>query len=315
MKALLKSMVTVIGLLAFTSLISCNTNEETIDVGGKIKVLSSFSIISDIVKEIGGEKVVIHNLVPIGQAPHEYEPKPNDVKFTANADMIIYNGLNLEGGESGWFFKLIHSLNKRNVKVFEASKGVTPIYLKDEKDQSEINPHAFINPKVGSIIADNIKNALIKTDPQNTSYYQKNANDYIQKLNEIEQLYRLQLGSLPMENKVFIASELAFQYLTKEYNLKEGCIWKIDTDKNGTPDQLKSAIKFIEANKPPVLFVESNVDPRPMETISNATGVSIYKNSVLSDELGKAGKEGSTYIKYLEYNLETIYNGLKGAYK
>ena len=108
----------------------------------------------------------------------------------------------------------------------------------------------------------------------------------------------------------FIASEFAFQYMTDRYHLNEGYIWAIDTDETGTPDQIQNAIQFVKENKPKVLFVESNVDTRPMETVSNETGVPIYKTPIFSDEIGKKGEPGDTYLKFLEHNLKHIYTGL-----
>lgn len=304
-----KSLLSII-LLAFV-ITSCNNSSAKKD-NGKIKVLSSFSILTDMIQEIGGENVEVYNLVPIGMAPHEYDPKPDDVKFANNADLVIYNGLNLEGGKTGWLNKLTQSVNFPEEHIYAAAEGVTPLYLKDEKGAQEINPHAFLSPKVGIIMAENIKKALIATDPENKAFYEKQADAYIAKLTSLEQEYRSKIGELPEAKKVFIASELAFQYLTNEYGLKEGCIWPIDTDKNGTPDQIKAAISFINTYHPAVLFIESNVDRRPMETVSTATNTPIYKDPILSDELGRSGQQGDTYLKYLQYNLDVLYNGLSG---
>src|SRR5699024_1478996 len=150
--------------------------------------------------------------------------------------------------------------------------------------------------------ARNIRDILEKVDPQHQSYYQKNAADYIQALERIEKEYRNQFGKIPKEDRVFIASEEAFQYLVERYDFKEGYIWAIDTEENGSPEQIKRAINFVKKNHPNVLFVESNVDRRPMETISKSTGVPIYDPPIFSDELGKPGHKADSYIKYLKYN-------------
>lgn len=277
---------------------------------GTLKVLSSFSILSDMAQEIGGEKVTVHNLVPVGTDPHNYDPKPADVKFATDADLVLYNGLNLEGGDAGWLMRLAKSVKIDDEKIIEASKGIEPIYLKDEKGMQEVNPHAFISPVSGIIMAENIGNALAAADPENSEFYRKNMEAYVGKLRQADKDYRDRIAEIPEERRVFMASELAFQYLTKEYGLREGYIWAIDTDDTGTPDQIKNAIAFIEEYQPPVLFIESNVDRRPMETVSKTTGVPIFENSIFSDELGKPGQKADTYLKYLNYNLETISKGL-----
>lgn len=297
-------------LLCLAILVSCSQTSNNNADEGRLKVLSSFSIISDIAQEIGQDKVLIHNLVPIGMAPHEYEPRPNDVKFATHADLILYNGLNLEGGDSGWLIKLTYSVGADRSKVVEVSKNIDPMYLRDEKGLQEINPHAFISPKLGIEMAKAIQKALIDADTENRDFYEKNANVYIGKLEEVDKAYRSKIAEIPKESRILMTSEMAFQYMTKEYGLKEGYIWAIDTDDTGTPSQIKSAIEFIQKYNPPVLFVESNVDKRPMQTVSRATGVPIYKDPIFSDELGKTGKDADTYIKFLEYNLDKIYNGL-----
>lgn len=276
-----------------------------------LKVLSSFSILSDMAREIGQDKVTVHNLVPVGTAPHNYDPKPADVKFATDADLILYNGLNLEGGKAGWLMRLAQSVKADEDKIIEAGAGIEPMYVKDEKGMQEVNPHAFVSPTAGIIMAENVGRAMAEADPENRAFYEKNTEAYVEKLRQIDREYRERISEIPEERRVFMASELAFQYMNKEYGLKEGYIWAIDTDDTGTPAQIKNAIAFIEENHPPVLFVESNVDRRPMETVSKTTGVPIYKEPVFSDELGKPGQVADTYIGYLEYNLDKIYNGLK----
>src|SRR5699024_12258979 len=101
-----------------------------------------------------------------------------------------------------------------------------------------------------------------------------------------------------------------FQYFVDRYGLKEGFIYEIDTEENGTPEQIKNLVSFIEDEEPPVLFIESNVDPRPMETVSNESGVEIFEEELYSDEIGELGGEADKYMKYLNYNIAIIYIGI-----
>lgn len=310
------NMSKVLNKIAVTLLLiivaSCGSNSQSEHSDDeKLKVLSSFTVISDMIKQIGQERVEVHNLVPIGMAPHEYESKPNDIKFAATADLIFYNGLNLEGGEFGWMMKLIKSIKTDQDKVIEVAKDIDPIYLKDEKGMREVNPHAFISPKVGIVMVGAIRDALMEADVEHENYYNENAAIYIRKLEDVDRAYDEKISKIPEQRRVLFASELAFQYMAQAYGLKEGYIWAIDTDNSGTPNQIKNAISFINKYKPPVLFVESNVDRRPIMTVSDATGVRVYEKPILSDELGRPGNGGDTYIGFLEYNLEQIYEGLK----
>lgn len=290
---------------------TAGNDTESEESGDKLQVVSSFTIITDMVKEVGGEKVEVHNLVPSGTDPHEYEPLPEDIKKATDADILFYNGMNLEGGKNGWFFKMIDSVGQDESKVFSLTERIEPMYLQDEATkEEEINPHSFIDPVVGIQMVEDMLDAFIEVDPNNKDYYEERANDYLDRLKEIEQDYAKRLGELPDENKILVTSECAFQYMLDRYDMEEACIWKVDTEENGSPEQIKSLINFIEEHNVPVLFLESNVDPRPMETVSKESGVEIYEEPIYSDEIGNPGDEVDTYVKYLNYNIDIISDGL-----
>lgn len=291
---------------------SSKANTEATGEGDKILAVTSFTLLEDIVKEIGKDRVDVHNLVPTGTDPHEYEPLPEDIKAATDADVLFYNGLNLEGGENGWFAKMMESVGQDWDNAFELTKGVEPMYVTSgsgDKKAEEINPHAFLDPIVGIQMTENVRDALVEIDPANKKHYKENAEKYLDQLREIDEQYKTKINEIPEEDRVFITSEQAYQYMTKRYGLKEGFIWAIDTEENGSPEQITSLLKFIEKHDPPVLFVETNVDPRPMETVSKESGVEIY-GELYSDEIGKPGEEGDTYVKYLQYNMDKIYEGL-----
>lgn len=304
-------------LLAAVMLTACGGNESSIkkDAASKsddepLQVVTTFSILYDIVGEVGGDRVDIHSMVPIGTDPHEYEPLPEDIKKASDADVLFYNGLNLEGGESGWFHKLVKSVGQDESNVYELMEGVEPKYLTAENGtEHEVNPHAFLDPNVGIKMVENARDALIEVDSEHKDLYEENAENYLAQLEEMDKEYKDKIGEIPEENRVLVTSEKAYQYMAERYGLKEGYIWEIDTDEQGTPSQIKSLVNFINENKVPALFVESNVDPRPMETVSKETGIEIAAK-LFSDELGKPGEEGDTYLKFLKYNIDKISEGL-----
>lgn len=282
--------------------------------GDQLQVVTSFTIIQDLAREIGGEDVDIHNLVPTGTDPHEYEPLPEDIKKATDADVLFYNGLNLEGGEAGWFFKMIDAVGQKEENVYSLTERVEPMYLGDgEGKEEEINPHAFINPAVGIKMAEDMRDALIEADPENKEAYEKRGTQYLERLNNIYEDYAEKLDDIPEEDRILVTSERAYQYFAKEFGFEEAFIWEIDTEENGSPEQIKNLVSYIMEHDVPVLFVESNVDPRPMETVSSETGVPIYEKPIYSDEIGKPGEEVDTYVKYLNYNIEVIHNGLSGS--
>jgi len=301
-----------ISMLLFV-LAACGNNNDTADkdnTDGALQVVTSFTILQDMVEQIGGDLVETHNLVPVGTDPHEYEPLPEDIKKATDADALFYNGLNLEGGDSGWFAKLVDSVGKEDEVIFKVAKDVEPMYVSDEDGVEQENPHAFLDPVVGIQMAEAIRDGLIEIDPDHEADYEENAEAYLETLKDIEKTYEEKIADIPEEDRILITSERAYQYLADRYGLKEGYIWAVDTEENGTPEQITSLIEFIKENEPPVLFVESNVDTRPMETVSKESGVAIFEDPLFSDEIGKQGEEGDTYVKYLEYNIEKIHDGL-----
>lgn len=298
--------------MAIFLLSACGGQEETFgNSEDKLQVVTSFTIIADMAKEIGGDDVEIHNLVPTGTDPHEYEPLPEDIKKATDADVLFYNGLNLEGGKAGWFFKMIDSVGQKKENIYSLTERVKPMYLagEDGKDE-EINPHAFIDPAVGIVMAEDMRDALMEVDPDHKEGYKERGDQYVERLKEINQEYEEKLGALPEKDKILVTSERAFQYLADHFGLKEAFIWEIDTEENGSPEQIKNLVSYIKEHNVPTLFVESNVDTRPMETVSSETGVEIYEKPIYSDEIGKPGEEVDTYVKYLNYNIQILTDGL-----
>lgn len=308
-----KFKITLLMVLALV-LTACGSNTDKPEEGedsDKINVVTSFTIIEDMTKRIGGDLVNVYNLVPSGTDPHEYEPLPNDIKAAEDADLLLYNGMNLEGGEHGWFFKLIHTTGQDENRVFELNKGVTPMYLTHEDGkEEEINPHSFINPKVGIKMAENLRDALVAVDEDNKAVYEVNAEQYIGELKAISERYASVINSIPEERRILVTSEHAFQYMASEYGLREAYVWEVDTEELGTPEQIKSLVDHLREIQPPVMFMESNVDPRPLETVSKETGIPIFEEPIYSDEIGNIGEQVDTYVKFLEHNIRIIEKGL-----
>lgn len=314
----MKKLATWLGLslMAVFLLAACGSGKDVSsasgdnkDSGGKLKVVTSFTIIADMVRQIGGDYVEVHNLVPSGTDPHEYEPLPNDIKAATDADVLLYNGLNLEGGEHGWFKKLTDSVHQKDENIFNLTEHVEPMYLSgaDGRDE-EMNPHAFIDPGVGVKMAEDITRILKEKHSTDSDKIEKTGEEYIARLKEIDKEYEDRINDIPEENRTLVTSERAFQYMAAHYGLKEAFIWEIDTEENGSPKQIKDLVHFIKEHKVPVLFVESNVDTRPMETVSKETGVPIADKPIYSDEIGDPGEEIDTYVKYLNYNIDLMHD-------
>lgn len=278
------------------------------DTDDKLQVVATFSIIYDIVKAVGGDRVEVHSMVPIGQDPHEYSPTPLDVVKATDADVLFWNGLNMELGD-GWFENLLSVAGKSldDGTVFALADGIEPLYLTDVR--MEMNPHAYLDVLHAMQYVRNARDGLMAVDPDHADVYERNAAAYLAELEALHEQYVELLGSLPEERRILVTSERAFQYLAARYGLREGYVWAIDTDEHGTPRQILDLVRFVRTNNVPVLFLESNVDPRALETVSRETGVPIYAK-IYSDELGVPGEGSGTFLGMLEWNLHTIYNGL-----
>ncbi|SCW55531.1 iron/zinc/copper transport system substrate-binding protein [Paenibacillus tianmuensis] len=276
----------------------------------KLQVITTYSILYDIVKNVGGDRVEIHSLAPIGSNPHEYDPLPVDVKKTTDADAVFYNGLNLEAGNS-WFPNLMRTAGKsgKDAPVFCLSVGVAAKHLTTKGKESEEDPHAWLDVRNGIKYVENARDALIKIDPAHKETYEKNAKTYIEKLNTLHENAVKQLKMIPKEQRVLVTSEGAFKYFSEAYDFQAGYIWEINSENQGTPDQVSAIVDLIRAQKIPALFLETSIDPRSMEMVSRETGVPIV-GKVFTDSLGKPGEDGDTYIQMMEWNIKTIYEGL-----
>lgn len=276
----------------------------------KLQVVATYSIIYDIVKNVGGERVEVHSLAPIGSNPHEYDPLPLDVQKTTDADAVFFNGLNLEAGRS-WFDNLLDTAGKKgeDAPVFQLSKGVEPMFLTTEGQEGEEDPHAWLDIQNGIKYAENARDALIKIDPDHAREYEKNAESYIQELQTLHEKAQQSFSEIPEEKRIFVTSEGAFKYFSKAYDIKAEYIWEINQENQGTPDQITRILDIIEEQDIQGLFLETSIDARSMETVSRETGVEIV-GTVFTDSIGKPGEEGDTYIKMMKWNIEMIAEGL-----
>nr|WP_324254754.1 MULTISPECIES: metal ABC transporter substrate-binding protein [unclassified Enterococcus] len=275
----------------------------------KLTVVATNSIIADMADEVGKDLVSIHSIVPVGTDPHEYEPLPVDIQKASEAEIVLYNGLNLETG-NGWFEKLMETSGKEeNQDYFAVSKEVSPIYLTSEGNTDQEDPHAWLSITNGIAYVKEIARIFEEKDPEHASVYRENAENYIEQLEELNEKAKNEFADIPESKKLLVTSEGAFKYFSKEYGLKAAYIWEINTESQGTPEQMKSIIDTVKKSDVPVLFVETSVDARSMERLSKETGLPIH-SKIFTDSLADKGKDGDTYYSMMAWNLEKIHEGL-----
>ena len=301
----------VLLLVAIVGLAACSSQKSSSDSSSsKLNVVATNSIIADITKNIAGDKINLHSIVPVGQDPHEYEPLPEDVKKTSKADLIFYNGINLETGGNAWFTKLVENAQKKENKDYYAvSEGVDVIYLEGQNEKGKEDPHAWLNLENGIIYAQNIAKRLIEKDPDNKATYEKNLKAYVEKLTALDKEAKEKFNNIPEEKKMIVTSEGCFKYFSKAYNVPSAYIWEINTEEEGTPDQIKSLVEKLRKTKVPSLFVESSVDDRPMKTVSKDTNIPIYAK-IFTDSIAEKGEDGDSYYSMMKWNLDKIIEGL-----
>lgn len=277
--------------------------------GSKLRVVSTNSIIDDMVKNVGGKYVDHYSIVQRGTDPHEYDPRPADIAATAEADVIFYNGLNLETGGNGWFKKLVLSSKKSfNEDVFAVSKGIQVKYLTTNVEEPD--PHAWLDLANGIKYVENINQTLQKKDPKHAQAYQANTDRYVAKLTALHTTAQTKFKQIPAKQRLLVTSEGAFKYFSAAYHVPAAYIWEVNTESQGTPAQMRTVIKKVNQSQVKHLFVESSVSPKSMAKLSQETDVPVA-DTIFTDSLAATGKPGSTYYTMMKWNLDKIYAGLK----
>ena len=268
----------------------------------KFKVVTTFTVIQDIAQNVAGNAATVESITKPGAEIHEYEPTPKDIVKAQSADLILWNGLNLER----WFERFFQNVKDKPAVV--VTEGIQPLSIYEGPYKDAPNPHAWMSPSNALIYIENIKNALVKYDPQNAAVYEKNAADYAQKIKQLDEPLRAKLAQIPEEQRWLVTSEGAFSYLAKDYNLKEGYLWPINAEQQGTPQQVRKVIDLVRKNNIPVVFSESTISDKPAQQVAKESGAK-YGGVLYVDSL--SAKEGPvpTYIDLLNVTVSTIVKG------
>lgn len=270
----------------------------------KFKVLTSFTIIADIAKNIAGDAAQVESMTKVNAEIHNYQVTPSDIRRAHNADLLLYNGLNLER----WFEKFFNNLADIPREV--VSKNITPLGIGLGPYKGKPNPHAWMSADNAIIYIDNVRAALVKHDPKNTETYNRNAKIYTAKLQAELAPLKQQLARIPAEQRWLVTSEGAFSYLARDYQLKELYLWPINADAQGTPQQIRQVIDKIKANNISTIFSESTVSAKPAQQVARATNIH-YGGVLYVDSLSNQQGPVPSYIELLKVTLTTISLGLQ----
>jgi manganese/iron transport system substrate-binding protein len=273
--------------------------------GSKKRIVTTFTIIQDMAQNVAGDAAIVESITKPGAEIHGYEPTPQDIVKAQRADLVLWNGLNLER----WFERFFGNLKKVPSAVL--SEGIEPIGIEEGPYTGKPNPHAWMSPRNALIYVENIRKALVKLDPANAATYNANAKAYSAKFEALEANVRKELDKIPAERRWLVTSEGAFPYLARNFGLKELFLWAVNADQQGTPQQVQKVIDGVRKNKIPVVFSESTVSDKPARQVAKETGAR-YGGVLYVDSLTAANGPAPTYLKLMEYNAKTIVKGFLG---
>ncbi|EJD6492348.1 TPA: iron/manganese ABC transporter substrate-binding protein SitA [Citrobacter koseri] len=269
----------------------------------KFKVITTFTVIADMAKNVAGDAADVSSITKPGAEIHEYQPTPGDIKRAQGAQLILSNGLNLEL----WFARFYQHLS--GVPEVTVSNGVKPMGITEGPYNGKPNPHAWMSAENALIYVDNIRDALVKYDPDNTATYQKNAENYKAQIRQTLDPLRDALAKIPADKRWLVTSEGAFSYLARDNDLKELYLWPINADQQGTPKQVRKVIDAIREHHIPAVFSESTVSDKPARQVARESGAH-YGGVLYVDSLSAADGPVPTYLDLLRVTTETIVSGI-----
>jgi len=269
----------------------------------RFKVVTTFTVIADIARNVAGDAAVVESITRPGAEIHEYQPTPGDLLRAQDAQLILWNGLNLEL----WFERFFARLE--NVPSVTVSEGIEPIGIDEGPYSGKPNPHAWMSAQAALIYVDNIRDALVTHDPVHADIYKENAQNYKAQIQAVLEPVQQRLENVPPQRRWLVSSEGAFSYLARDLGLRELYLWPINADQQGTPQQVRKVIEQMRMHTIPVIFSESTISPEPAKQVARETGAR-YGGVLYVDSLSTLDGEVPTYLDLLRVTSNRIVDGL-----
>ena len=269
----------------------------------KFKAVTTFTVIADMARNVAGDAAVVESITKAGAEIHGYQPTPRDIIKAQDADLILWNGLNLEL----WFEQFFSNL--KDVPSATLSDGVEPLSINAGAYDGKPNPHAWMSLKSALIYVDNIQAAFATHDPENAAIYEANAEAYKEEIREAIKPLRDAILEIPAEQRWLVSCEGAFSYLTRDFEMKELYLWPINADQQGTPQQVRKVIDRVKEEGIGAVFCESTVSQAPAKQVARETGAT-YAGVLYVDSLTEADGPVPTYIDLLRVTSQTLLDGL-----
>ena len=301
-----KQKIIIIIKIFLSIIVMIKTN--AVSAEEKLRLVTTFTIIADIAKNVAGDRAIVESITKPGVEIHNYKPTPKDILRARKADIILWNGLNLEQ----WFSRFFSNVD--NTPSVVISNGIKPISIFEGEYTGKPNPHAWMSTKNALVYVDNIYNALADIDPKNKEYYANNANKYSEEILKIQSKIKKKLRFIEPSKRFLVTSEGAFSYLAEDLNMQEIYLWPMNSDRQGSPQQIRKVIDTVLKYDIPVVFSESTVSDKPAKQVASETNA-IYGGVLFVDSL--SGKDGTvpSYLDLLDVTTDRIVNGFKKALK
>tara|TARA_Y100001968_G_C19269899_1_gene673696 strand:- start:65 stop:1009 length:945 start_codon:yes stop_codon:yes gene_type:complete len=265
--------------------------------------IATFTILADIANNVAGDRVDVRSITKPGAEIHGYQFTPSDLVKAQEADLVIENGLGLEL----WIEEFITSLG--DVPRVILSEGMEPLLIEGDVYSGKPNPHAWMSPKRTIQYVDNLVDAFIELDPKGAEIYRTNANEYKQKLLELDKELKIYISSIPLNKRVLVTCEGAFTYLAKDYGMEEAYLWPVNSESQVTPRRMSRLISKIQEKEVPTIFCETTVSSKAQLQVAKSSGAK-YGGNFFVDSLSNEGGPASSLLELQRYNVRLIKKGL-----
>lgn len=269
----------------------------------RMKVVTTFTVLADMARNVAGDAAEVVSVTKPGAEIHGYQPTPRDIVRASDADLILWNGMNLEL----WFEQFLGNL--RDVPSAILTDGIEPISIAEGSYEGLPNPHAWMGLDNALIYISNIEAAMSSEDPENAAIYRANAEAYSAQMRETIEPLRTALADVPEDKRWLVTCEGAFSYLARDFGLKELYLWPMNADQVGTPQQVRKVIDGVRDNDIEAVFCESTVSDAPAKQVARETGAA-YGGVLYVDSLSAADGPVPTYLDLLTVTSQTIVDAL-----
>ncbi|MBW4684596.1 MAG: metal ABC transporter substrate-binding protein [Komarekiella atlantica HA4396-MV6] len=301
-----------LGMLLPLALFSCthDSNPDTAKGDKKSRVVATSTIIADLTQEVAGDEIQVIGILKPGTDPHVYEPVPADSRVLEEADLILYNGYNLEPG-------LIKLMKASGDKARQLAVGevVKPLQLEKGKDEVVPDPHVWGSAENAIAMVNATRDALIKLSPEDQEQFTQNA---LQLTNELKQLHswiNQQIQTIPAPQRKLVTTHDAFQYYGRAYGIAiAGTLIGISTEEQPSAQTVQRLVESIKKIGVPAIFAETTINPALIKTVAQEASVKLAPHQLYSDSIGAEGSDGDSYIKMMQANTRSIVEALGGKY-